>query len=260
MSADLGRMPLLSIIYVNYRSARVLSLSIRSLAASLNGVPAEIIVVNNDPSERLILERLSAHHSLILFHSQNVGFAAGANIGAKIARGDILFFLNPDTEILSGDFPHMLEFCLKEKHIGALGAILISEKGTEEKGSFGRRASLLRSILAKLPFFSNRQAHRIEWVSGGALFTPRVVFESLSGFDERFFLYFEDMDYCARATRFGKKIDRIDCFRVKHRGGESFSKRREQKFRYYESQERFYCKNGHRISALIFSILRNLYA
>lgn len=259
MSADLGRKPLFSIIYVNYRSARALSFSLRSLRSFTKDIPVEIIVVNNDAPERALLEQLSQYHSLTLLHSKNIGFAAAANLGVKVARGDILFFLNPDTKLLSGDFSRVAELFSKEKNIGVLGAMLVSEKGSEERESFGKQASLCRSISAKIPFFRTLNTGSIEWVSGGALFTPKELFEILRGFDERFFLYFEDMEYCLRAAHFGKQVARADFFRIAHQGGTSFKKRSEQKARYYESQERFYRKNGHRLSALIFSLVRKMY-
>lgn len=234
-----------SLIFVNYRSIFRLSQSLRSLRSIRKSFPSiEIIVVNQDTSERRIAKEWSDLEGFRLLQRENLGFASGANAGAAIASGRYLGFLNPDTLYSSGDFQAIEALFASDERLGIVGATLCDAAGEQERWSFGRELTLLRLFLWNIfPANIFCGTTRIDWVSGGALFVRRSVFETLRGFDAAFFLYFEDMDICVRARMAGFSIQSTPGLRLFHRGGVSFSSRRIQKEWHRESQRLYFAKH-----------------
>lgn len=212
--------------------------------------PVEIIIVNN--TNTALSERfLEFDFIKEVFIGKNIGFGSAANRGAKEAKGEFLFFLNPDAKILLADtFERILTRLQEEKHeeVGVVGGGLIGAKYTRESWG-GGKAGTLKDILLKRLFFSikgdsfkKNEAMYTDWVSGAAFCVRREDFFSFQGFDEGFFLYFEDVDFCLRIGK--KKAILYDgSVHILHYGGKSFSERKEQKKQYYLSQKRYFRKH-----------------
>lgn len=184
----------------------------------------EIIIVDNastDGSIPLISNIKNKISNVILIkNKENRGFAQGCNIGAKSARGKYLLFLNSDTQVLDKGLFQMIEFLDKNKNIGILGGKLLNPNGTPQK-SGGKFYGLwnLFLMLFGLDMLLRKSAFNIEkidWVSGACMMVRKKQYEKFSGFDEHFFMYIEDMEFCFRMKKYGFDTYFYPHFTIKH--------------------------------------------
>lgn len=255
----------LSIIIVNFQSEERLS---RCLAVLCRTVPSEIsfetIIVNNDPGESL--EKLWREYPEVRIFSRpkNLGFGAGNNFGAKKARGAILWFLNPDTEIVSKNLSRLVGLFLKCPEVGVVGGRLITEKDSIQPWAAGYELSLWELFRNNLglprskKIWLSERARSVDWVAGTSLFIRRELFARLAGFDERFFMYFEDMDLCRRARDLGCRVVYLPFFLVRHFGGTSYRDVKKQKQHYYNSQIRYFRKYRSRLESSMLQLARKI--
>ena len=248
--------PPFSIVIVNYRSAARLARLLLSLPPERNG-EYTIIVANNDPSESRILEQLSKTFSFLLIETgANRGFAAGANIGALAATGDIIGFLNPDMLWDGATFKAIRSVFETDATVGIVGLRLTDGNGQTEAWSSGNDPSLAGLIANNILW--GYQDSQIDWVSGGALFIRKDLFQKLGGFDERFFLYFEDADLCRRARLLGTSVRLADHLPIIHMGGRSQESKASQKRYFYISQSAYFHKHRPRAEYYTLRFLRFL--
>ncbi len=209
---------MVSFIIVNYKSLQYLENCINSITEIVSSTPFEIIIINNSPEENL-LKLKKGKENVIIIDNQNTGYSSGCNLGAKLAKGDLLFFLNPDTILLNDFFPTLFEY-FRNKNFGAIGLKLYNQhKGFQI--SFGRYPTIIGEIKNKKIKNAFRKGKQqiikeiesnyqykpsiVDWVSGAALIIRKSVFEQVGGFNERFFLYYEDADLCKRVAELGLK-------------------------------------------------------
>lgn len=243
--------PLFSFIVVNYRS-------VANFASWLESVPAtgltadryEIIVVDNDRDERAQLERLRQRFVFrIVGDGTNLGFGRGINLAAREARGEILGLCNPDSRFLPGRLEEVAEYFHADGRRGIVGLGLVDTQGRPQAWAAGNEVTFwdLMTNNLGLPrsrsLWRSRSACEAAWVSGAAMFLPRALFEQLGGFDERFFLYFEDIDLCRRARTLGRTVAYYPTLSVEHQGGQSSVSLRVQKKEYFISQDKYFAKH-----------------
>lgn len=253
----------ISVIIVNYRSERYLAGCIASIYNS--GLKeAEIIIVNNDSEESL--ESLRREYPEINFveSGKNLGFGAASNRGANEARGKYLLFLNPDSEIIEAE-ADILEKFEKDATLGIAGARILDASGKLQEWSFGlAELDLCDLVRNNLGFpkrgkgLENIPDRELSWVSGAALFMPRNLFLEIGGFDEKFFLYYEDVDLCKNARKHGKKIRHAPEITVRHIGGGSHADKTRQKKDFYASQDHYFRKHFPAQARLV-SLLRKIF-
>ena len=248
---------MLSIIIVNYNSRNLLIFSLRSIEEKIGLTDYEAIIVNNDKQS---LNNFSVDFPLkIVENGKNVGFGAACNIGALNSKGDVLLFLNPDTEILSPGIESLLKNFYSDPTIGIIGPEILTEKDRLQQWSFGEAPTifgLLKNNLFPPKIESALVDFDTEWVSGAALFIRKSLFEKLNGFDENFFMYFEDIDLCKRARKKFFRTIVSPQAKIRHIGGKSFGDKKAQKNHYYTSQEKYFKKHHGSFSLLILKILR----
>ncbi len=240
--------PKLSIIIINYRSERYLTGCIASIYKRLSGQKIEIILVNNDPAEKL--DHFLVHPEVKLIDvGDNLGFGAANNIGVKKASGKYIFFLNPDTKIASGNFEKMLEKMEADNEIGAIGPRLLTEDGKTQWWCAGKEISLEQliknnlGIIESKKIWESRNEILTDWVSGAAMLVRKDVFEKVRGFDENFFMYFEDQDLCRKIRKNGHKVMFYPQEEVLHYGGKSRVSFFRQKAHFFRSMAYFFKKN-----------------
>lgn len=228
----------LSFIIVNYKSKKYLEKCISSIREKVSGVDYEIIVVNNDN-----LDIRCPNGIKLINTGKNLGFGAGCNAGARAAQGEISCFLNPDTEIVSENIPELIQEFNENEDVGIIGSRLITEKGETQWWCAGKEFTLRRliknnlGIIESKKIWESRIPVECAWVSGAALFIKKNIFDQLGGFDEKFFMYFEDIDLCKRARMAGYKVLYYPYFAIKHFGGKSFRfDKIKQKRYFYKSQ------------------------
>jgi hypothetical protein len=213
---------MLSIIIVNWNAGRQLQQCLTSIMqAKLEGFTlADVIVIDNGSND----DSLSAigHMSLplkVIRNDTNRGFAAACNQGAGLTEGDYLLFLNPDASLREDSLSVPLAFMEHPEKVavGICGIQLV-----DESGQVARSCARFPSVenfaaqaigLNKLPCLRASGVHMSDWNHAttcevdhviGAFFLVRsALFDALNGFDERFFVYLEDLDFSLRAHQAG---------------------------------------------------------
>jgi GT2 family glycosyltransferase len=209
--------------------------------------------VNNDQNEKKQIEDLGLkYQARILEAFHNPGFGSAANRGAEQSLGNILFFINPDTEWKEPFFSSVVQQFQEKQKRGAVGVQLIDSLGIPESEQM-RKVFSLPGILG---FSSHPLAY---WVSGGALFIPKNIFQEIGGFDERFFMYFEDMDICVRLQKAGYEIFFHKEHSIVHLGGKSHITKKTQKKVYDQSLYLYIKKYWAPFPLFIFRLLHPFY-
>jgi hypothetical protein len=253
----------ISISIVNFQSKDFLEKCLASIFRNIINYKAEIVVINNDKEENLEELLLKFPEIKIINQKKNVGFGTGHNIGAKEAQGEILLFLNPDTEILEDISPVINLF--ENENIGVVGLKLKKENGEIQEWSAGKETSLWRLIKNNIGFSASRKIWlsskpiKADWVSGAAFFIRKDLFNKLGGFDENFFMYYEDEDLCKRVRESGRKILYYPLISIKHLGGKSFKKEKKQKQYFYSSQDYYFQKHLGSWQAIALKVLRKIF-
>ena len=151
---------------------------------------------------------------------ENIGFAAGSNLGARAATGEYVLLLNPDTELVGDTLGALLRYARAHPEAGLVGGRTLRPDGELDPGSCWGAQSLwslvcfasgLSSVFRGSPLFnpeslagwSRDSERRVDIVTGCLCLSPRAVWEQLDGFDESFFMYGEDADLAARARSRG---------------------------------------------------------
>ncbi|MCX6761691.1 MAG: glycosyltransferase family 2 protein [Candidatus Moranbacteria bacterium] len=254
---------ILSIIIVNFKSRAYLEKCLLSVFAKIDSsISFEVIVVNNGARAEVSGLTDEFPRIKIIQSSQNSGFGNANNLGAKESVGEILFFLNPDAEIISADISLVAREFENNSTLGVIGAKLVEPGGSVQKWSAGGKitlGSVLKNNLRKTgdeKYWQSSEKVEVSWVAGTAMFIPRALFLQLGGFDVKFFTYFEDVDLCNRTQLLGKKVAYLPEFSVLHYGGKSFLERKEQKKNYYQSQDYYFQKHRGFFEAVLLKIFR----
>jgi len=254
----------LSIVIVNYKSEKYLHDCIDSIRKKINNdILSDIVIVDNDGEADLrALEEIPSVR--IIRSSKNKGFGSASNLGARSSEGDFLFFLNPDTRMISGGIEDILNDLQCDQSIGIVGGKLFDRNGMIQDWSAGNEISFASIISNNLGFIKDRDIWEskdripVGWVSGTAFMIKKELFETIGGFDENFFMYFEDADLCKRVRDFGKTICFNPGLEIFHHGGASYEKEAgaAQKAHYYESQDRYFKKHRHLIESSLLKAFR----
>jgi GT2 family glycosyltransferase len=253
----------ITIQIVNYNSREIIKECLGSIRVCLNNThDPEVLIINNDPDKLSgLLKDIEFPFEVRLVEvNENIGFGRAHNLGCKEARGELLLFLNPDTKMPEGSLVRMLDAMEADKRIGIVGPVLVNHKGHVAEESYGSKKTPL-SIIKKKLLVTGSGAEKgnifeVDWVSGGAMLIRKELFDELGGFDEDFFMYFEDVDLCLRAKKKGYKIVVNPLSRIFHQSGQSFRNNQSKKKYYYASQEHYLRKNFGSTKAALVKILR----
>jgi len=206
--------PRLSIVIVNYCEWQSTAALVRQLlrAPATRGGQAEVVVVDNHSPSHPLVRRLRRLPSVSLRRwRRNHGFARAANEGCRLSQGDWVLLLNPDVtlppDFLDKALALIEEMESHEPRAGVVGVQLRNTYGTAQlsSGPF----PTLAGTLARLALPRHRRKYhavpparraRVPWVTGCCLLLRKKCLQELGGFDEEFFLYYEDVDFCRRAT------------------------------------------------------------
>lgn len=216
----------ISVVLVSYNSARWLAECLDALAAQT--YPArELIVVDNastDDSARLLAQQFP--HLRLIVNRVNVGFAAGTNLGIRLAQGAAVATLNPDTRV-EPDYLERLAAPLADPRVGASAPLMLSMENPGRVDAAGIR-------IDPLGFAWNRGAGqaarafqtpgRVFGACGGAALYRRAMLDEVGLFDEDFFAFYEDADLAWRAHRAGWQTQFVPGARVYHAHGASFGR------------------------------------
>ena len=228
----------LSVVIVNWNSADYVYQCLKSIALNPPPLSYEVVVVDSGSYDQCG-EMLRREFPDVVFvqSEMNVGFARANNLGVRHSVGRVLFFLNPDTEIIGNAIGKLFGTLDSESAAGLVGARLLNTDGSLQTTCIQAFPTILNQMLdsgwlqqryhhwgiwgiAAL-YKSTSRPSDVEVISGACMMMKRTVFESLSGFDERFFMYSEDLDLNYRVRQAGLRCLYVPDAIIMHHGGGS---------------------------------------
>lgn len=213
----------LTIQIVHYNTPELLKETLRAIRAAAPRLNYEVIVVDNNPSARLS-EEVKALFPEVRFITlpEHAGFGGGHNRAFAESRGRTILVFNPDIFVEYGNLEALVAFLDAHEDVGVVGAQLRNPDGSLQDSCYRFDKPyvkiLRRTPLRRLPFVARAIAHHlmqdeprdrvsdVDWLMGACLLMRREMYEAVGGFDERFVMYFEDMDLCRRVWELGKRV------------------------------------------------------
>ena len=227
-----------SVVLVSYNAGSVLREALQSLAGDLAGYEWEAVVVDNASSDdgRAVAGAFAPRVRVIANH-ENVGFARGVNQGIAASVAPLVLIMNPDCRLIAGAFAEMKREIEQARTAAIVGPRILNADGTVQgnargdpdmlTGIFGR-TGLLRRLLPGLAVSrrnvvddADGSARTVDWVSGACMLARRNALDEVGGFDERYFLYWEDADLCRRLRSRGYIVRYAPAATAVHQGGHS---------------------------------------
>ncbi len=208
--------PKLSILITSYRNPAVLRLCIRSIRKYVKNLEYEIIVADGETKEETYdLMREEFSRITFLPNKKNVGFGKLVNQCLNKAKGDYYFVINSDIVVKEGSVEKLIDYLERNPQVGIVGPQLINFDNSIQQSCFRFYSPMTivyrRTFLGNLSFAKKhldrfmmkdkqKQVDKIEtdWIMGSAMMTSRKAAKKVGRFDERYFMYFEDVDWCWR--------------------------------------------------------------
>ncbi len=221
----------LSIIIVCYKGWKRLNKCLDALDSfSGKNFKAEVIVVDNNSGEETIYKTEDRFPKFrFIYNEANGGFANGCNLGAQFAEGDFLLFLNPDTIAVESAIEKLLNTAQQNPWFGIVSCRQVNDMG-KESTAYGQFPSVLNLTGFQRALFGQskrEEGSRMpdisfpDWVSGSVLLIRHEIFKRLGGFDEDFWMYFEDVDLCRRVRNIDSEIAFCRNITIEHNHGGS---------------------------------------
>lgn len=245
-------------VVASYNTREDLLRCLRSLVRHVT-LPLEIVVVDNASTDgSAAAAREEFPRTVVLENAENLGFAAACNRGWRASSASYVLFLNSDAEVTPGAVEALGGLLDTRPDVGVVAPRTVGEDGRIQVSTgpditplaeWGQRR-LVRGVregrkeaVAKAEVLYARE-HEPFWVSGSCLLTRRAALEAVRGFDEAFFLYEEDVDFCARVRAAGWRIVFTPAGTVRHRLGRSMEKAAVRaRLEYHRSHVLYYRKH-----------------
>jgi GT2 family glycosyltransferase len=230
-----------SVIIVNYNSFELLDNCLHSIFVFTNEITIEVIVVDNNSEQGNVSKIINKYPGVILIkNSSNLGFAAANNQGIKLANGNYILFLNNDTLFLENTIKKVFDWTLSQQYDIVLGCKLLNKDGSLQI-SFSDFLNVSNSITSNLflyllfpksKYFNKYHLSKskitkpieVDYVVGAFLYCSKKVAVDLKGFDDRFFFYAEEMDFCYRFKKQGGRVYYFPDSAIIHIGGATAEK------------------------------------
>jgi GT2 family glycosyltransferase len=251
-------MPDLSILIVSFNARAELERCLASLHSNAPAAPHEIIVVDNDSTDSSAEAVRKWRDVRLIQAGANLGFSRAVNMGIRASTGAALLLLNSDTVVPPRAIDRLLDELTSRPDVAVVGPRLVDHSGRVEV-SFGQMIGPLSELRQKIlvqghaggwPFISElverstRRRQFPDWVSGACLLVRRTDAEAVGLLDERYFMYAEDVDFCAAIRKRGRRVLFFPDVEVVHLGGSSRAAAPEATARAYRrSQLAFYEKH-----------------
>ncbi|MEK7158450.1 MAG: glycosyltransferase family 2 protein, partial [Patescibacteria group bacterium] len=262
----------LSIIIVSWNVRDLLMSCLRSVDRETYGIRYEIFVVDNasdDQSAQMVRQQFP--EVMLIANEVNRGFAAACNQALRRARGRMILLLNPDTLIFNHALEKLTQWMDERPKIGILGPQILNtdlsiQPSTRTFPSLGIQILVILKLHRAFSFFPSvaryfglNQAlspHRVDQVMGACFLIRRQTFQSIGYFDERFWIWFEEVDYCRRAADAGWETWYTPIAQVMHQKGRSFEQVRAvtRQRHYNQSLFRYFQKHHTVVSTTILSL------
>lgn len=230
----------ITIIIVSWKVKDLLDKCLASIKTARGNYQLEIFVVDNGSADGTVEMIREKYPEVKLLASQeNLGFAKANNLALSQAKGEFVLLLNPDTEITADNLEQSVKFISSHPKCGAMGPKMRYCDGRLQPSV--RRLPTLWPIilmLLKIPKllprlkaiekylakdFDYDKAQAVEQIMGAYMFLPQAVISEVGNLDERFFIWFEEVDYCRRLKDAGYEIWYNPAVAIVHHGGKSFA-------------------------------------
>lgn len=274
----------LSVIVLNYNVEHFLELCLHSVTKAIVGIEAELIVVdNNSPDGSVQMLKKYFPNAKLIANHKNLGFSKAYNLAVEKANGEYICVLNPDTVVNENTFVNCLKKADSLTGLGIMGTQLVDGRGfflPESKRNlpttwvsffkvFGKRFSKIA------PYYANHleknNEGEVEILVGAFMLVKKAIYKEAKGFDERYFMYGEDIDFSYSVQQLGYKNYYLGTEKVIHFKGESTIKDKVYRERFYGAMKLFYKKyfrytwftdliisSGIQVSALLGSLKKEI--
>jgi len=216
---------LIDIIIVNYKSTDYLLRCLRSIYDTIHNLHVKIFVQDNTTKDDVDRVKAEFPHVILSKNSCNMGFAKAVNNALKQSNSPYIVLLNPDTYVIMDDFfERILRYMEENPNVGIVGPKILNRDGSVQGSArsfptpvtslFGRSSLLTRFFpnnrFTRENILTNRSDGKtpmeVHWVSGACMVVRRKAVDDIGLMDERFFLYWEDADWCKRMWENGWKV------------------------------------------------------
>ncbi len=237
-----------SVCIVNWNTKYLLQQCVKSIREKTGGLTYEIIIVdNNSQDDSIQMVKRDYPECVIIESKKNLGFAKGNNEAVKKASGKYILYLNPDTELITNAICGMYLFLEKNKDFGAVGCKLVGSDGQIQftcartfptpfnQFSFLTMLDRLfpqsrRLSTVEMNYWDHADSREVDCLSGACILARKEVIDTLNGFDEKFFMYAEDVDLCYRIRKESWKIYYLAEESIFHHEGASSKKKPNRHF------------------------------
>ena len=231
----------LSIITVTYDVEGVIEKCLFRIGTSKDKYKKEIIVVNNSSTDNTVCVIKEKFPEVTLIENKkNIGFARANNLAYSKIRGKYILALNPDAFVEENTIRKTIDFMEKNPHCGILGCRLVNEAGILQPSAryfptpyklflsysgIGHRFPDVRFLRGVDNMnWDHKTTREVDWVPGSFFLVRKAMIEEIGFFDDRYYLYYEEIDLCLRAKNKGWKVIFFPGATVVHLGGESAKK------------------------------------
>jgi GT2 family glycosyltransferase len=253
----------ISVVILNYNVRYFLEQCILSVESALEYLDGEIIVIDNnseDDSCEMVKQRFP--NITLIQNKENVGFSIANNQAVKVAKGEYLCILNPDTAVEQSTFKSCIDYAETIDNMGALGVRLMDGTGNflpESKRNIPTpKVSLLKLMGFDEKYYASHISERdngsIDVLVGAFMFVKRKVYNEVGGFDEDYFMYGEDIDLSYKIAKAGYQNQYLGSVSTLHYKGESTLKDQVYFDRFYGAMRIFYKKHFSQNLFLSFSV------
>lgn len=258
------------IVVVNWNSGMQLQTCIESIRAHGEGHVGRCIVVDNGSHDGSTNFLTGARDVDLVEIGQNLGFGKACNLGAERGQSPFILFLNPDAFLMQGSLAKPLSFLSRPENqkVGVAGIALIDEEGNVQRTcarfpaafsliatSFGLKR-LIPSLGTHMHDWDHSESRTVPHVIGAFYLIRRPLFDTLGGFDERFFVYLEDLDLSFRVRQLGFSSFFLREAEAFHEGGGVSSQVKAHRLFYsLRSRIQYACKHFSRPAALVVALL-----
>jgi GT2 family glycosyltransferase len=227
------------IIIVNYKSTDALIRCLQGVAQTIDFPGISCSIYDNSCDDDILRAASRFPQFRIIRNHLNIGFAAAVNRGLRSSRASYIVLLNPDTNLGNGFFDIVFHYMENHRNVGVLGPKVLNEDGSLQEsarafpsvltGLFGRTSLLSRLFPGNAMTRRNLLGHQadgdkpieVDWVSGACMVVRRSAAETVGPMDERFFMYWEDADWCRRMREKGWGVRYCPAATLTHSVGKS---------------------------------------
>ncbi len=245
---------IISFVIIEYYSISEIKKAIETIGNACNNISYEIVISSNScysKKDQNILKR-DISNVLWVFNEKNGGFAYGINRGLKLSRGKFIVIMNPDV-LLSNSLIPITKFLDDNPDVGAIAPMIVDNNGEVQDSCrhFVTPLNFIKRQIIRLVFhkesiveYEMQNVQTVDFLIGAFIMIRKEVLTNIGYLDEEFFMYAEDMDWCARIWKGGYKVVFYPKIKIIYKG--SRSARRKYKFAliFLLSHCRYWIKNG----------------